>query len=203
MQPDNLPQHPIDYLDSISTSPKQTPGASDKLFFGAIIGAVLVISAAVAFMLFAGGSTPKDELTRLSVRLSNLQSVSDGARANIVSSKLRATNTDLSLTLASGVRDIKEPLTTAGVDTEKISEAITSEEDITELTDTLEDARLNAVYDRTYAREMSYQLETLIVLIKQLESDVGDEAIREFLSETRANLEPLQEEFSTFTESTP
>lgn len=200
MQPNEQPQHPIDYLNSISTAPKPSPTGSDKVFFGSIIGAIIVIVAVVVFMMLAGGTSSKNQLSRLSVRLGNLQAISDGARDNLTSSKLRAINTDLSLTLTNANRDIEEPLTNAEVDAKNISEAITSSEDTTELTDTLEDARLNAVYDRTYAREMSYQLETLIVLIEQIESSASDESTSEFLSATRTNLEPLQEEFASFSE---
>jgi hypothetical protein len=199
MQPDDQIQHPIDYLDSISTVPrKPAGGVSNKLFFGAIISAVLVIIFVGALVLFNSGSDSKENLSRLSVRLENLQKISDDSRKKIVSSGLRATNINLTLALTNGNRDIAEILTANDIDPQKISSSIKDEEKTDELTERLEDARLNAIFDRTYAREMSYELETLIVLIKQLETDTSDDAEKEFLATLRTNLEPLQKQFSDF-----
>lgn len=199
MQPNETPHHPIDYLDSISTVPKKPAGAaSDKLFFGVIIGAVVIILAVIGLVIATGGPSTADELSRLSVRLENLQEISDESRTVVVSSSLRATNANLSLALTNANRDIQEPLAANGINPEKISSSITEAEDTTELKEKLEDARLNAIYDRTYAREMSYELETLLVLITQLEDKTRNEEQKEFLSTLRSSLEPLQKQFSNF-----
>ena len=203
MQPNEQPQHPIDYLDSIATTPKgSAKKANDMLFFGAIIAALVVVALVGAFAFLNGGSSSKDHLSRLSVRLTNLQKVSDNSKKNIVSSELRAINANISLAFTNANRDIKEHLTSSGIEPDSISEAITSEESTEELTTTLEDARLNAKFDRTYAREMNYQLETLITLLRQAEEESNDAAEKEFLSTTAKNLSPLQKRLASFNAAT-
>ncbi len=199
MQPNDPTQHPIDYLDSIAATPKKPASAvNDKLFFGAIIGAVIVIIfvGILAFLNIGSGNTVN--LSRLSARLTNLQKISDDSKVKIVSSSLRATNINLALALTNANRDFPEILTAHGIDPKKISSSITDEENTDELAERLEDARLNGIFDRTYAREMSYELETLLVLIGQLEEKAKDDTEEEFLAGLRSNLEPLQKQFSGF-----
>lgn len=202
MQPNEQPEHPIDYLDSISTAPKKPAGkVNDKLFFGVIIGGVLITLIVGVLALLSVGTSSKEDMGRLSVRLENLQTISDAARKTTISSSLRATNINLSLALTNANRDIVEPLTANGIDPKKIDSRITTEENTDELKEKLEDARLNAIFDRTYAREMSYQLETLLVLIQQIEGKTKNSAEKEFLSTLRGNLEPLQKQLANFSAS--
>lgn len=203
MQPNEQPQHPIDYLDSIATTPRQpAQKVSDKLFFGAIVAGLLLALFVGTFALSRDDGGSKEDLSRLNVRLENLRSISDKSRKNIVSSSLRGTNTNLSFALTNASRDLEEHLTKHDIDPKKISSKITDQEKTKELEETLEDARLNAIFDRTYAREMTYQLETLTVFIKQIEEDTKNTSEKEFLSTTLANLEPLQNQFANFDAAT-
>lgn len=199
MQPTEQPQHPIDYLNSIAAAPEKANKKGDMLFFGALIAIVLVALSIGMFTLLGSGASSADDMARLSVRLSNLQAVADASQKNIVSSKLRGTNTSLSLTLTNAARDIAEPLVAEGADPKKISGSITSSESLDTLSETLEDARLNAVFDRTYAREMNYQLETTLALLGQIESTAKKDATRTYASTTKNNLQPLQKQFAEFT----
>lgn len=199
MQPSQQPQHSIDYLDSISTAPKKPAGAmNDKLFFGAIIGGVLLILLAGLFVFFSSGTSSKEDLARLDLRLQNLQKVSDGARNVVISSELRATNINLSLALTNANRDSKAILKAGNISSEKVSSSITSQESTEQLTEKLEDARLNAIYDRVYAREMTYELSNLLILIEQLQAKVKVSEQKEFLSTLHTNIEPLQKQFDSF-----
>ena len=65
----------------------------------------------------------------------------------------------------------------------------------------LEDARLNAVFDRTYAREMEYQLATLLALMERVYSSTSSSSLKEYLEESYDNLEPLHEQFAAFDEA--
>ena len=62
----------------------------------------------------------------------------------------------------------------------------------------LEDARLNAIYDRSYARELSYQLETTMSLMRQIYNKTKNKDLKTFLEESYNNLEPIQKQFSDF-----
>lgn len=172
------------------------------LFFGVIGGGVLIALIVGALIFFGGKTQSKADLTTLSVRLSNIQSITDDSRKNIVSSRLRATNTALSLALTNANRDIIEFLPATGGDKSKVDPKITSQESTEELMKTLDDARLNGIFDRIYAREMSYKLDTTLILITQLESKTKNSSQRAFLTATHKNLAPLQEQFSEFNTTT-
>lgn len=203
MQPDTPPTHPIDYLDSISSaSSGSSKKVNDKVFFGVIIVGVLIAAMVATFALMGGGSNNTSDLERVGVRLNALQTVVNSSSQTTVSSKLRATNTSLSLVLTSANQDANKQLVAAGLDPKKLNPKIIAEESTGELSTRLEDARLNGVFDRTYAREMSYQLETLLVLIRQAESKAKDDTTKDFLATTHSAVQPFQAQFSSFDDTT-
>ena len=53
----------------------------------------------------------------------------------------------------------------------------------------LEDANLNAVYDRTYTREMAFQLSQLLNSLQKTYKSTKSEGAKEFLSTSYDNLE--------------
>lgn len=203
MQPSEQTEHPIDYLDSISTVPRGVKkGPPDLIFFGAIIAVLLASLLLGAFVIFGRGDTTKDNWSTLSVKLVNLDKIADASQKNIASSELRATNTRLTLALTNATHDIDPFLTAHEVDSAKPDPKVTAKENTDELEATLEDARLNAIFNRTYAREMSYQLDTALILLKQLESKTKNKDQQKFLTTTYSDLLPLQERFANFDPST-
>lgn len=205
MQPNEEQQYAIDYLDSIATVPRSTDkGVSDKLFFGLIAGGLLL--ALVVGLLFAflntGNTTPKQDLARLSAKLQSLQTITDTTQKNIVSNNLRGINSTLSLTLTNTAGDLAPLLASNGVDSKKIDAKIVAAENTDEILKELDDAWLNAVIDRSYAREMSYQLETLILLLNQIDSKTNSASLKEFLADTKEKMEPLRDRFAQFNAAT-
>lgn len=198
MQPNEPPQFSIDYLDQISSVPPKRSTGNDKLFFAVIFAGILValVVGILAFLNTGGGSS--SDMTRLSARLQNIQTISDDANKHITSSSLRATNTSLSLLLTNINRDIEEPLSALGVSSSKLDAKIVASEDTTEVTDRLEEARLNAIYDRIYVVEMTYQLETLMALVRKTEAGTKNSANKKFLTDTYQKIEPIQKQFSAF-----
>ena len=75
-------------------------------------------------------------------------------------------------------------------------------ENTDEILQNLDDAWLNAVIDRSYAREMSYQLETLIVLIDRIDGSTNSTSLKEYLGNTRESMEPLRDRFAEFSAAT-
>jgi hypothetical protein len=191
-------QYPVDYLNQISTQ-QQKPGITNKRFLLFIGGAVALILIAVIFMVASSGVTgPKEKMQTLAARLLTLQTVASDAQVNLKSGDLRDTNSNLTIFLTNTNRDIAEPLAESGIDVEKLDEKIVAQESGETLTADLEEARLNAVFDRTYAREMSYQLDTVSVLIREIYNSTNNASFKSFLENTNANLEPLREQFSNF-----
>jgi len=198
MPPQQDQQYPVDYLNQISTQ-QQKPGITNRRFLLLIGGAVAFILIAVIFMVVSSGVTgPKEKMQTLAARLLTLQTVASDAQANIKSGDLRDTNSNLTIFLTNTNRDIAEPLAESSIDVEKLDEKIVTQESGETLTADLEEARLNAVFDRTYAREMSYQLDTVSVLIREIYNSTNNASFKSFLENTNTNLEPLREQFSNF-----
>lgn len=194
---------PTDYLNQIAT---QVPKKS-MLHFGMrqiiMIGAALVILVIILSVVMNSIASGKREpLEHLSARLTATQAVVTNAQVNLKSSKLRSLNSNLKLYMTNTNRDITAPLLAAGVDTKKLSKNIVVAESTTALSARLEDARLNAVFDRTYAREMTYQLGTLMTTMNDIYKSTSNAELKTFLKTSYDNLKPTQASFSNFSSVT-
>lgn len=190
-------QYPIDYLNQIAPeAPKQ--GMNNKVFF-MLIGGGLLVAAVVGFlMLTSGSSGPTQKMQTLAARMTTLQAISSDAQKNIKNGQLRSTNSTLAIFLTNANRDIAEPLKNNSVDIKKIDKTIQTKENGEKLKQTLEDARLNAVFDRVYAREMSYQLDTVAALMSDIYDSTNSKSLKEFLKTTDDNLQPIIKQLADF-----
>ena len=199
----NQPQQPsgpssTDYLNQIA--PKAAPKITlkgPKLFL--LIGAALVVVVTIISLIAvsaAGGQ--KRPLEQLGARLTTTETIVTDAQKNLKSSQLRSLNSNLKIYLTNTNRDISAPLLSAGVNSAKISATVTKQESGEAITARLEDARLNGVYDRVYAIEMTTQLERTINLMKQIYSSTNSKSLKEFLKTSYASLEPTQKAFAEF-----
>lgn len=192
-------QYPIDYLNQIAPQQPATGVNNKKFFF--IIGGVLIVVIIALIMIFSSASGgPKDKMQTLAARLMTLQDISKKAQTNIKSGALRATNSNYVIFLTNANRDIADPLKINGVDVKKIDKAIKTKEDGSELTEKLENARLNAIYDRTYSREMAYQLEKTAALMGDIYDHTNSKSLKEFLLKTDENLQPIRKTFSEYSD---
>lgn len=189
------PDAPLSYLDQIAP---QTP----KRFglFGqkpAIIGIAAVLLIAFAVILL---SIPPNinSTSRLAARLTATSGVATGASSAIKSTKLRSVNSNLKIYLTNTIRDITPFLTKQNINIKKLDKSITAAESTSDMLVILEDARLTAVYDRTYAREMAYKLSTIITLMKEVRKKSNSASFQTFLDTSMANLGPTQQGFADF-----
>lgn len=191
---------PVDYLNQIAPqAPKKsifTLGIKQMIIIGAALIILVIILAVVVNTIVSNGRTPLEHLT---ARLTATQSIANGAQVNLKSSQLRSLNSNLKLYLTNTNRDIIAPLLSAGVNTAKIDKNILNAESTTALSARLEDARLNAVYDRTYAREMTFQLSETMTLMNQIYGSTSNNKLKVFLKSAYDNLKPTEESFANFT----
>jgi len=196
-------QMPIDYLNKIS--PDQQKPAPFRLtlrtvIFAAIAVVVIVIIASVIASTIADNrKTPWEQL---SARLVVTSTIANDATTTIKNSQLRSLNSDLKIYITNTTRDLSTPLTKVGVENKKIPAAITTKENSTGITGRLEDARLNAKFDSTYAREMSYQLATILSLYQKLYASSSSATTKAFLLTSYNNLLPTQKAIADFSAST-
>jgi len=202
-QPPQAPQQPQpsgSYLDQIAPSAQKTPIVKKLTRFQLIAGGlILVLVLTVIIGLVAkgigGGTKP---LHQLAARLNTTTSLVESAQPLLKNTELRNVNSSLKISLTNANRDLISPLSQQNVNTKKLDEATVAQESGTNAKKRLDDARLNAVYDRTYAREMAYQLDRTLVLMRQLNKTTGNKDLQAFLTTTIENLAPLQQSFADF-----
>ncbi len=208
-QPQPLPPTPppapptADYLNQIAPQGSPKSGWNKKIkMIGIIGGALVLLVIALVIAVNAISGATREPAQKLSARLSVTQGISDKAQSNLKSSQLRSLNSDLRLFFTNTSRGIATPLASFGVDAKSIPDRITaSEKAIGDgMSNRLEDARLNAVFDRTYAREMAFQLSTMIALLQQMYNSAPSTSTKTFLDTTYKNLQPIQQGFAEFNE---
>jgi hypothetical protein len=199
MQPNQKqPTYPVDYLNQIAPKAPKKSLLNRKQLIIAVGTALLLITFIIIIVVRSNFTSQTQSIQRLAARLQATAEIVSDSHQSIKSSRLRSLNSNLSIFLTNANRDIAEPVIANGLDIKKLGETIVTAENSEELTKTLEDARLNAVFDRTYTREMAYQLETIMVLMQQINSKTNNTALKEFLSGSQINLEPIQKEFAEF-----
>ena len=186
---------PSNYLDQIAP---QTPKRIG--IFGqkpAIIGIIALLLIAFAVILLSIPPST-NSISRLAARLNATSSVANGASSMLRSTKLRSINSNLKIYLTNTIRDMAPFLTKQKINIKKLDKSITAAESTSDMLAILEDARLNAVYDRTYAREMAYKLSTVITLMKEVRKKTNSASFRTFLDTSMTNLAPTQQGFADF-----
>lgn len=205
-----------DYLDKIASEARPLT-ASAPGFLGSalhlsmkqlkIIGiaiAAIFLVLIIAMIASSGNkNTERDYVDTAYLRTKDLSKVIDDYRTKIRSSELRSmamslksvlleTNYALSSTLTNNF-GAKSPDTP-----EKESTATDETAIIGELTASLEEARLNALLDRVFAREYTYQISLLISLETDIINRTKIDLLKSSLTSSRSNLETLHEQFDNF-----
>ncbi len=198
----NQGQTSLDYLNEIS--PEQQKPAGFKLSFKIVIlvGIVAIILVLIAVAIAGSiGSSAKKPWQQLPARLAVTTTVVNNSAKRIKNSQLRSLNSNLKLYLTNTTRDLAVPLGKVGVNAAKLPESILTQENSTGITERLENARLNAKFDSTYAREMNFQLATLLSLYQELYSKSKSTETKTFLKSAYDNLLPTQQALQTFSAS--
>jgi hypothetical protein len=203
MNPNQPPQRPDQYLDTIAAQaqpPKLAPLIPRKVMYGGGIAIIVAIILLVAGSIF--GSSQRGSAEVLLARLNATQPIVTDAQSKLRSSQLRSLNSGLSIYFTNTLRDSAEPFSNVGVEADSLPTNVVEAEAeaTTVLTERLEDARLNAIYDRTYALEMDYRLATIMTLMQETYNSTSNEELRIYLTEAYDNLETTQQAFADFNE---
>lgn len=189
------PQFNMDYLNQISATPQKQSFFSKKQLF-LLIGLAVAVIIVVILSLVA--TARPQTLDRVAVLLPATQRIAEDSQDKLKSSTLRSLNSSLTLYLKEASRDLPTvykvqkdaAAQTAGVD----GDAATLER--------LEDARLNAVFDRTYVREMTYRLEVSLALLEQLYSNASSSAAQAYLGPVIENLQSIYDSLGSYEDTT-
>lgn len=187
---------PEDYLNQIAPKiTKKTDILRNKLV---IIGGISIVVVLIAIIIANIASGIVNQTEQLAARLLSTEVILNNATSKTKSTQLRTSNGNLKLYLTNTIRDITPILKKEAVNINNLSKKVKTIESNTTVLSTLEDARLNATYDRVYAREMSYKLDTIITLMDQIQKSSSDKAMKTFLQEAIINLKPIQAQFADF-----
>lgn len=202
--PDNQNPYTIDYLNEIA--PKQKGFFFDtkmKILAG---GLAFVLILGIFMLMFGGGGneTSKDAILKMYLRLQSTGTISKDYQKKIKNSKLSAINSGLTTNMASSENDLKTRMDGLGISLpkkdnkagSKISNDVDKESE--KLNKTLDNAHLNAVLDRTYAREMKYHLEVINSSVKSTKSKDNSKATVEVLNKIEKSLEVSIKQFEDY-----
>jgi hypothetical protein len=195
-------QLPPNYLDQIAPQAAKRSFTFSKprlIILAGIVAIVVVII--LAAVVGAVNNSKKEPWERLTARLAATSEIAASSEGKIKNSQLRSTNSNVKISLTNTQRDLVAPLQTVEIKPAKISPSVTASESSAKMLERLEDARLNAKYDSTYAREMSYQLANLLTLLRQMYSASSNEMNKTFLKTTYDNFLPVQKSLSDFSAS--
>lgn len=192
------PQPPssIDYLNQIA-SPNSSSGGFSRKKLAIIGGLVVMVFIGLAIMILSNaGPNPTRMGQQLAARLNATTPIVAEAQENIQSGQLATLNSTLRIYLTNTGTKLAEPLGRIGVNSEKLPGNIVTEESQEELAAKLEDARLSGTFDRVYIREMTYQLERIVLLMNQIHTNTRSNSVKEALSTSYESLKPIQEQFA-------
>lgn len=195
-------QTPLDYLNQIAPQAPKKQGFGLNLKTVVIVaGGLLVLTLIIGIIAGLVGSGPATDWQRLSLRLATTEAIAEDSDALIKNSQLRSINSEIKLYITDTNRDLTTRLEAKKIDPEKASDTIIAAEANADMLDRLESGRLNAKYDSTYAREMTYQIGTILALYQKLNSSTNSAADKEFLANAYENLAPIQQRLTNFSAS--
>lgn len=204
-QPQASPPQPnlsTNYLDQIAPQiVKKMPFNLSKrqLTLGAgLLAAILIV---IILVIVVNLGSNKKPLEQLAARLQSTETIAKAADTNIKSSQLRALNSNLTIYLTNTNRDIAAPLLEVKIDVTKLDKTVIADEAGTDIIARLNDARLNAVYDSTYAREIAFRLGTTVALMQQINGSTSNKDLKSFLGSAITNLQPTQKAFTDFNDT--
>lgn len=192
-----------DYLDKIA------PQASARGPFKFTIKNIILIAIAAIVLVIIGviianafGAKKQEPWQQLSIRLTNTETIAKDSRKLIKNSQLRSLNSEVALYVTNTNRDLAPAFARVKVTPKQIPAAVTQKEAKLDkaMSERLEVARFNAKYDSTYAREMAYQLSTLLSLYQRLYSQSGP-STKQLLTTAYDSLKPIQKAAADFSAS--
>lgn len=199
----------LEYLNQISAKANQSSktGFFDKkmkIVLGVLGGVILL---AIALMSIGGNSstpeaTVSSELTRLYTRASELSKTITKYNSSISHSALRSNGAQLSTLLTEITTSTSSYLTNnLGTDPKKLTLTESDAANISKLDDDLKKARLNGLLDRTYAHEMDYQIDYLLIIEESIHKKNSDSYLNAFIESSSSSLTLLKESFHNYSES--
>lgn len=201
--PQPQPEYSIDYLDQISAPQKRTIAPNPFVLLG-VIGVGILAIVGFGLMIFSSSSTSgTDRVAELNLRLATLQKIADTQQRNLRNNDLRSTNAAFSLYLSNTARDMKDPVAALGITETSTPKKLTAAEATlsTSINTSFEEAKLNIILDRTYAREMAYQIGVLRTMMTSVYKTTSNKTLKTTLETSDPSLQQVAKSFEDFSGS--
>ena len=188
----------IAYLNQISSKKKPTNSPLDvlKKFKLPLIGlvALIIVIIIISKIVSAINAQETDFTHRLQTRATNFSEAITTYKDSIKSSELRAASTTLSTTLTNLTANLPKYYKKSAPTSMKNEEKLI----ISDVKFTLDNAKTNGSIDKTYARQMSYGIKIIVLLIDQIEEKDKDKELKDLLETTKSSLNTILPTFSDF-----
>lgn len=195
-------QYSIDYLNQLSGEGKNSEQFNPKIVIGGIIG-FIVLAAAMMFLIFSssgGPAGPGPEVTLYKTIVGTAE-ITDDSKKKLHSSDLVSINSSIDILLLNSITGMIKPLSKSGIDADKLESEAQKEEEFAEPMKKLEDARLNAVYDRAYLRIIDFRIDSILLLVEKVNKTSGNSDLKKYLSKTKSDLEVIDKALEEFKKS--
>jgi len=199
MNPNNNEPLPANYLDQIATHSHKNNSLLTKKPL--IIGLVVALLLSFVLLTASGTANSPKNMSTLAARLKVTSDMAISADTKIKNNQLNALNSDLKIYLTDTIRDITPILKTNNIKITSLDKKILSSEAQTNVMNSLEDARLNGIYDRTYSKKMLNQIDSVMSLMSEIYKSSNNKTFKSFLDNAYKNLGPLRDRFSNFYDS--
>lgn len=187
----------IDYLNKLAGTTPATktvaPANQKKILIG--VGIFLALSLSAVLLVLANQKGPTNTSTErvLYTTIFNNSEIADEASKEIKSSQLSSLNSAYYGQLVNDMTAMSAPLAKRGIDAKELGKAAKKAAAFQETLQKLEDARLNAIYDQTYATELNYQLQSIIMLMEKIEKLSSNKAMVDFVKKGKPNYITIQD----------
>lgn len=184
------------YLDQIATPVQKK--TMNPLFLWVGIGAILLaLLVGVFALLNSGGPSQTEKVSSFIFRVQALKKLSTDSTKSVQSSELRALNGSMG-TILTGIDTTLQASAVTDKKSAKAPKGSKVTVEYEQIAQKLDDARLNVAFDRTYAREVAYQLGKLRSEMNYIYDGSKSKTLRTNLEKADADIKKLAADFTKF-----
>lgn len=173
--------------NSVTLVPEPQTGISRKtIFIGIGIGIALLITAILLFASSQGNNLQPYE-QRLSIRMSNLQTLATSAQPSINNEDLSNINSQLSALVISDNASLQSDLSSLGVSSKYPKDMVASESDDSAIAD-LKQAVVDGNFDQKYVDTITKKIDDITLLMNTIYSKSKDAKLRQDITKSYKDL---------------
>lgn len=195
-------QYSVDYLNQVAGGSTTGSNSIDKKFIFIIAGVVAALIVAAALLFMQPKAAADNKPVRLYTTLIDTEKSTSKSGKLLKSSQLVSINSSMRTNIINAARDMEEPLTATGQKPASLKSAANKAPYHDEkFAAALEDARLNAVYDRVYANEINTKLKYIIAYMEAIKKSTSSKKMKTFIDKNLPSMKTVQKAVDEFQES--